>query len=292
MQFSAILKVIFYSASLIPIWGLMMLDSNFQNNFGVFICLLYSVGLSIYVKSNFYEKLKKLPFYFLLIPFSYLVAFIFTHNVEISIVYNPLFCSFIFLLWGFYFIKPVKSWSIFFVIFFAYLYAFYGYFYFKNETNYVKDLTTSVEKRYLNENVNIKNYLFLNSNQEETKINSDKLILVETWNESCPPCIKSINDLQPTIDSLSGKFKHVYLYESPLFGKTVSFEDVIGFKPIQNKEKIFIDFHFKFFKDIGMKSYPVFLLFNRDGVLLDYFTGYSSENKDYFKKRIEGMSKK
>lgn len=269
----------------------MMLDSDFQNNFGVFVCLLYTSGFTFYVNTKYQEKLSSLPLFFLILPIGYLLAFAFFNESKLFLFSNPILYGLIFVVFILFFVKNLtERYSVFFIVFFAYLYSYYGYEYFKIAGNQEESMMSSVEKRYLNDEINLKTYRFLDYKKDTVNIKANRLILIETWNETCPPCIRSINDLQPTIDSLSSKLQHIYLYESPTFGKKTDFSDVINFNLIQNKEKIYIDYNLQFFTEIGMNSYPVFLLFNREGVLVDYFTGYSSNEKEYFKKRIKNMA--
>ncbi|MFH4969180.1 hypothetical protein V8G61_13325 [Gaetbulibacter sp. M240] len=179
----------------------------------------------------------------------------------------------------------------FFYIFFAYIYAFILFKYWEDTTLISDTFQSSVEEKYINENINLQDYRFINYKNDTLKIKSQKLVLIETWNENCPPCIESIKDLKSTFDSLKNKLEHYYLYESIHYQEKNNFREVIDFKHIKQKDKIIIDFNQSFFKSSRMNSYPVFLLFNKEGKLLDYFTGYSSDEKDYFINRIKNMTK-
>jgi thioredoxin-related protein len=146
-----------------------------------------------------------------------------------------------------------------------------------------------INKRNLNEDLHLSDFSFLNLHLDTIKLPLEKPLLIETWNETCRPCIASIKDLEPFIETLD--LKHIYLYEA--LGETrLKPEKVVAFKFIENKSKIFIDANDHFLNELGMKSYPYFLMFDTNGKLVDYFAGYAPPFQDYFEERIVKMYQK
>lgn len=283
--------VTIYSIIFIPVYGLLMLDNSTKSDVSIFICLIYTFTSAYFVLNEF-KNLRAIKFLIVLFPSLYLTLSIFVKDINIHFLLNPIFIANIFLYASIFIFKELNLKKVyFFYVFFAYFYAFILFKYWENTTIINDTFQDSVEKKYINENINLQDYNFTNHKNDTIKVKSQKLVLVETWNENCPPCIKSINDLESFIDSLKNDLEHYYLYESSHYREKNNFSEVIDFKYIEQKNKILIDFDQSFFKTAGMNSYPVFLLFDKEGKLLDYFSGYSSDKKDYFKNRIENMIK-
>ena len=291
MKYKKIILVISYSILFIPIFGLLLLDNSTKSNISVFICLIYTFTSSYFVSVEF-KDFKFSKFLIVSFPSLYFVLILLVKDIDLFIFLNPILIANIFLFSAVFIFKKLNLKKVyFFYLFFAYLYAFV-LFEFWEDSIIIKDtFENSVEKKYIRSDLNLKNYNFVSYKNDTVKINSQKLVLIETWNENCPPCIKSIKELESTIDSLENNLEHYYLYESNFYQRKNNFQEIINFNHIKQKSKILIDYDQSFFKASGMYSYPVFLLFDKDGVLLDYFTGYSSDKKEYFKKRIISMTR-
>ena len=87
--------------------------------------------------------------------------------------------------------------------------------------------------------------------------------------------MKAIPEMQPLYRSLAPKAQHYYLYIPNLRkGQSLDFEKIFNFDKIQEKSSILIDQSLQ--KDFGLKSYPVFLLFDSSGQHRFHQIGYDS----------------
>lgn len=147
--------------------------------------------------------------------------------------------------------------------------------------------TTSYENIVLNE-FKIQGNKFLNNTLDTTVINPEKkLVLVETWSQYCGPCIKSIKDLSDDIDKLKDDISHKLVYINPSDKKPMydTLLDLNFIKPHQ--DKVLFDIENKYYDKMGMKSYPYFLLYDTEGNLIEYFSGYGSKLKASYMLKIE-----
>jgi hypothetical protein len=105
-------------------------------------------------------------------------------------------------------------------------------------------------------------------------------ILIETWNEKCKPCMESMADLQPFMDT-NPRVLHVFLYQK--MGNTnLSDRQAMNFKKIDNPNKILIDVNNAYYNRLKLSGYPYFILYDANGNALDWFSGYLGHfQKDY-----------
>jgi hypothetical protein len=105
-------------------------------------------------------------------------------------------------------------------------------------------------------------------------------ILIETWNEKCKPCMESMADLQPFMDT-NPRVLHVFLYQK--MGNTnLSDREAMNFKKIGNPNKILIDINNAYYDRLKLSGYPYFILYDANGNALDWFSGYLGHfQKDY-----------
>jgi hypothetical protein len=119
---------------------------------------------------------------------------------------------------------------------------------------------------------------FLDHNLDTVNISADKPILIETWNETCKPCIKSIREMQDTLATRTD-FDHYYLYQSR--GEMKMNNQVITtFKHIDDKEKIIIDINNALYNSLNLNAYPYFLIYNSKGEMKGHKVGYLSEKRE------------
>ena len=181
------------------------------------------------------------------------------------------------------------------IFIFFYIILFYSYFFFSDwhsiqfaslsENFKVEDSTVdrnqSTVDVEIGDKVNLKGFFFINSSLDTVVLgNSSKYILLETWNETCLPCIKAMKELPDFYKSIQGKVEVYYLYENDDWQTRRRFERIFGFKNIEDKSMILIDINQGLYQSLGMKGYPYFLLFNPSGQLVFQKSGYS--NKDEF----------
>jgi thiol-disulfide isomerase/thioredoxin len=292
------LAVFILSFLLVPVWGLTFLDSETASLLSVFLGVSFTLYIYYFTKSHSsFGKIRFLDPIFLFGPIFYLTAQIVTgyYNNEFSMqefLFSPILWATLILI-AFMLVKEsdIKSTGIIF-LFCSYLYSFHLYPVYKRLVNDVDGGgSLTVNSKDFNTKVNLKSYDFLAADNVVKRLPlNGKPTLIETWNEKCEPCIKSIVHLEDFIeDSLN--FNHIYLYES--FGKeNLTPNEVYNFNRIENKSKIFIDLNGAFYKESGMTGYPYFVFFNRDGALVDYFSGFNDSVLDEIKEKLKKINSK
>ena len=275
----------------IPIWGLLLLDADTCNNFSIFVGMVYSILSVFFIKNTEIFKSVRFAFiYLLLFPFFYLFLSIILAEKEYYSFLDPILWAFVMLLVGIYFLKSTNFKEMFIICFVSYFYGFHIYPTYKNLRDRNLLNINQIEEKDLNFDKKLVDYKFENSKKDTISLKSNKpFTLVETWNESCAPCIAAMSDLQPLMENLSSKVDHYYLYENggtKLYGTKTK---IFNYSHIKDKSKILMDVENKFFKDSKMASFPYFLLFDKEGNLIDYFKGYNPKHKDYFDKRLQKM---
>jgi thiol-disulfide isomerase/thioredoxin len=283
--------VILYSLLFLPIWGLLFLEANNSNSFSIFVGLLYTPVSSYFIRNiESLKDVKYLNWYIVLGPIIYLIASFSSFPLSGFSVLNPILWAFCILFIGNLLIKAVDIKVVFFTCFISYFYAYHLYPLFKDDIEQNRLALEVIEERNLVLEKNLSEYRFENNKGDTIKLKTTKqYIMVETWNESCPPCIAAMSDLQPLLDSLSNKVDHYYLYENGASKLYTSKSKIYSYSHIQNKSKILMDIQNQFFKDSKMESFPCFLLFDNEGNLVDYFKGYNLNYKEYFVRRIKKM---
>ncbi|MGB0861604.1 MAG: TlpA family protein disulfide reductase, partial [Saprospiraceae bacterium] len=242
----------------------------------IFLGLIITI-LGTFILINLASKRATLPKFFLLLlgPVFYFIMMISLQPWDSELIYNPILWAFsTFLVSYFAFKKSYKRLVFGGLVVVAYLFSYQ----ITPPIESIKEenIKESTLARDLNENINLSDFAFLNLNLDTVYLKNEK-ILIETWNEYCGPCIASIKDLEPMIDS--SNIKHIYLYENT---QGYNLEKIKSFKHIKNKDKILIDINSSFFKSTKMESFPYFILFDDDGQILDYFQGYKTSEKEYF----------
>lgn len=284
---------ILISATYIPIWGLNLLDADTVENFSVCIGIFYSIVAIYYFKNlEVIKNLKYGELYLLIFPLFYFISTTIIFRKNSVFIYNPILWAFISLIISFKFLNSIHLRELFFIIFASYLYGYHIYPIFKNYVTDDKFSVVSIEEKDITLNKNIQAYSFVNYRNDTLILKPQrKFTLIETWNESCAPCVAAMSDLQPTFDSLNTYVDHRYLYENGSQKQLLTNLRIFSFPRITDKSKILMDVDNKFFEDSKMASFPYFLLFDDRGKLIDYFKGYDSRFKDYFTKRISEMVK-
>ncbi|MDX1911555.1 MAG: hypothetical protein SFV22_08730 [Saprospiraceae bacterium] len=129
--------------------------------------------------------------------------------------------------------------------------------------------------------VNLLNFSFIGPDLDTSVLETapDKFILLETWSESCLPCIKAMHELPDFYRSLQDKMEVFYVYEHPGEVTERQFVPIFQFKSIQDKSKIRIDVQQQLQHALGIKGLPFFLLFNSKGKLVFYQRGYPGKEE-------------
>lgn len=140
--------------------------------------------------------------------------------------------------------------------------------------------------------VNLSNFSFIGPDLDTSILETapGKFILLETWSETCLPCIKAMHELPDFYRSLQDNVEVFYVYEHPEEETRRQFAPIFQFESIREKKNIRIDLRQQLYHALGMKGLPYFLLFNSKGELVFYQRGYPG--KDVVMEKInENISK-
>jgi len=275
----------------IPIWGLTFLDIDNAGPFSVFIGITFTCYAILLIKdTKLYQSVDKPRGYLVVGPVFYLLAstFLFFDKPTLLLT-NPILWAAVLLLVPLFVIKFNFYKQGIVTLFFIYFYSFHLYPIFQSfEFSPNKTESPSLVAQGLSDSVNLFDFDFIDPQLDTVAIpNAKEFLLVETWNEKCGPCMKSIDDLESYI----GEFKnvnHIYLYQN-FRENNLSAGEIFSFARIKDKQKIRVDVDNRLFQELGINSYPYFLLFDSEGNLVDYFSGYNHNFKSKYEDRISNM---
>ena len=295
-----------YSITLVTVWGLCFLSIDKANQFtaGLGLCFTFLSGYF------FNEKIKKedsnsLRYLVLFVTALYPMALYlqlfksgfferFADNFYELYFYvhfvNPLLVAFVTLVLVMFVWRDLYKPSSLFL--FISITVFYSYFFFPDWRSFNlrsmtenfagKESTEKVDNVELNTTgIDLANFSFIDHKRDTVTILpiQKDFLLIETWNETCVPCIKAMKELPPFYEAIHQKLEFYYVYESSSERARNSFEKIFDFKHINHRERILVDVNQNFYNAIGMKGFPYFLLFNNKGELLDFWRGYPGKEK-------------
>ncbi len=133
---------------------------------------------------------------------------------------------------------------------------------------------------------NLNELKVLDANHDTTGISRKgmDIVMVETWNETCPPCIRAIVNLSKD-KVLAEKLTHIYLYQSR-GDRSLEGKEIFEFPQIEKKENIYVDPNNSIFRKLALSSYPTFLFFDRNGDLVYRIEGFQDRNEPTTTQRI------
>ena len=135
------------------------------------------------------------------------------------------------------------------------------------------------EASAINLQVNLSDFSFINASLDTVTLSdaSGKYTLLETWSETCPPCIRAMRDLPDFYRSIENKVNVYYVYENRKASARNNFEKIFAFQEIKDKSKILIDMEQNLYQALQVNSYPYFLIFDSSGKLIHYIQGYNDK---------------
>jgi thiol-disulfide isomerase/thioredoxin len=271
------------------LWYFFVQDIGYLGYWGLF----FSLVLTFY--SAFFIRFARLETkLFMLIKFAVPVAFLLYTFATMSYsstltVFNPIIFAFVLLSASLASSQKIPPTHYqFFAVFFSYLYASVVY------DKIWQQPVLGTEARALQVGIppqkdktkdkkeqlvylDLAHFRFVNSSQDTISIDPQgKYVIIETWNEKCPPCMKAIPEMIVFYEEIQTHANHYYLY-IPNLAKNTSLDinKVFSFHKIKTKDKILIDQSLQ--KDLNLDSYPVFILFDKDGKQVFQHIGYDKE---------------
>jgi len=277
------------SILLIIFWGFSTLNTNFATPLSTCFAIIGTFVLVFPIKKI---ELKYTKFVFMSGPvFNVFLSFILCilYN-KISSTLFPIYWLFFVTLFAFW-VKNLSLKNFTFILTVALVYSFYlfpktglG----KLNDNYQEILLKDDERCQPNYNYTLDEFLFLNHQLDTICFaNLDKPVLVETWNETCSPCIKSIKEMEDELTN-NPNFDVIYLYQTR-GKKRLSNKAIFDYKFIKNKKNIYIDINGEFGTYMNLYTMPYYLMFNKASELVGTRYGYRSEHKETFSREIENL---
>lgn len=274
------------SIAIVPAWGLLLLNPNTSNQFTVFVAYIITFVILNYTTNRFQSPSLFLKSLILIGPLFYFVASVVIIRDTTKLLTFPIVWIFIFSILIFLLSSLKMIYKALLTIAFASLYVFAVYP--QSETASYKKSINEIVSNELDVENNLSDFKFLNDKLDTVVLkNFKKPLLIETWNETCGPCIQSIRDLQDVL-AKDTTFYHVYLYQYR--GKhRVRIDSVFDYHEIKSPEKILIDIDSRLFNKLGMNSYPYFLIYDTTGRLRSYHSGYNSKKKSDVLQKLKGL---
>ncbi len=309
-------KIIFllYGFVLINIWSLCFKEGYLRSNE-----FTYGLGLSFtFLSSYFIQKEYDFQlsytdkFCLIILPILYLI----TEYIVVIIPglskghYHPFF----FLFYA-HFINPINIAFLVLVLsmtvmkdlsrhinlfIFIYLTIIYSYFFYKEGRpfqlsstldNFGSDVPQEntppdTEIAEIGNTINLTDFSFINPNLDTIRLEKPLkgFILLETWNETCFPCIRAMKELPEFYKTMSDRLEVYYVYEDNREQVRRKFDKIFNFKPVPFKANILIDINQELYNALGMNGFPYFLLFDSQGSLIYKIEGYTG--KDNISKEI------
>jgi thioredoxin-related protein len=264
-----------FSISILLVWWLLFIDAKRPGYLGVLIGFAYTFYANIYFKNDENRVLKIIKY---TLPFTYLIASLFFVSSIIFIIISPILIGFITLIISDLFKKEeLKPIHFIIPLTFFYVYAF-SVFPIWERTLYVHTTETYdfAEDSIIIKQTNLNEFQFLDVNFDTINLTTEKeYIIIETWNETCVPCIKAMTELPELYNKIDKRFDQYYLYEPNKNNKKVDYDKVFNFKKIKEKDKILLDLDKQFYTKLNIESYPYFLIYDKSGKCVYQQLGYN-----------------
>jgi thioredoxin-related protein len=133
---------------------------------------------------------------------------------------------------------------------------------------------------------NIHDFVFLSKNLDTIKLKSGLPMVIETWNESCLPCLKSIKNLREEFLLHQEYFNHYLLYENTKYPDTLNISYLSAKSIVSHNENLLFDLNFRYYKDLNIQLYPVFIFYDKNGEYITNMVGYSEKKHENFIKEL------
>lgn len=283
-------SILFFSLSIIPVWGLSFLDSEYANQLTIGYGLILTVVLFQFLKAKYNFKNWS---YFLIAsvgPFIYLFAFLIIQYPMgfVDIISSPILLGFSLVLLNL-FLDFKKR-----ILYFGYLgiILIYSLLIYPNyrkavELNHIQ-FSELIKKKTQIDSLDLSEFPGLEKEILTKYIAGlHEFILIETWNEKCKPCISSMSDLQDYMKTKENVL-HIFLYQK-MGNKNLSDDKVRIFKAIDQPNSIVIDVDNDFYNRMQLSRYPYFILFDGQGKQLDWFSGYLPYFQNQYQKYSDRM---
>lgn len=273
----------FLLSLLIPfIWGNCFYNIDFIGWKFAAIGYIFTIVLSIFLKLKFNALLdKKVTLTILSVPLAYSILTVIIPTIELLNFINPVILSFLLLIFNLFYLKKNSAFLILsanvliVVTYLAFVHPYWLKFNYYGQTE--MNTQSFEETSHLKNKVPLHEYRFINHRLDTVYIRSEKFVVLETWNETCPPCIAAMINLKAFYTQNNSLFDQYYLYENRKETIRNNFNAIFNYSYISDKSRILIDINQNLYNDLEMNSYPCFLIYDPMGNLLHIEYGYSEE---------------
>lgn len=286
--------LLLYSLSILPVWGISFLAPGADQVSCLAGMIYVLVGNFIFLR----EKGFKLPIteqllllagsiiYFLI---ACLIFIIDGEKVSVAnLLIDPLLIGLGISALNIFFLKDVtklKNLFVFSTLIFYYVYVFYPDWQesliiedIKNEVTAFEGVETTTSP--IERNIQLQDFSFIDSNLDTIRIvPKGKFTLLETWNETCLPCMKAFKEMPAFYQQQEDKMNTFYVYENRKAAVRNNFDKIFSFDLIYDASKILIDIDQAMQHELEIIGYPAFLLFDKDGELVFFKKGYYSSEE-------------
>jgi thioredoxin-related protein len=283
-------SILFFSLSIIPVWGLSFLDSEYANQLTIGYGLILTVVLFQFLKAKYNFKNWS---YFLIAsvgPFIYLSAFLIIQYPMgfVHIISSPILLGFSLVLLNLFLdFKKIILYFGYLGIILIYSLLIYPNYHEAVELNQIQ-FSELIKKKTQIDSLDLSEFPSLEKEILTKYIAGlHEFILIETWNEKCKPCISSMSDLQDYMKTKENVL-HIFLYQK-MGNKNLSDDKVRIFKAIDQPNSIVIDVDNDFYNRMQLSGYPYFILFDGQGEQLDWFSGYLPYFQNQYQKYLDRM---
>ena len=288
--------LILFSSSFLLVWGMSFLDSWTTDRVTSFLGMIYTFGATYFLQKEYSFQLSGWEKILILsCPLFYVSSYFYLHGIRsIFSIMNPLYVGFILLVLNLTVLKDVsKARNLFLFLFvsFFYAYAFYPLWDNSNKNNKIYQSlenwdTEPVAKDKLNKEVDLNDFFFINKNLDTINLQSNKFVLLETWNESCPPCVRAFKEMPPFYEKIKDQVDVFYLYENRKASVREKVDKIFNYQLISDKSKILIDINQNLYQAMKIQGYPYFLLFDAEGKLVFWELGFGDDSKEELEQNI------
>ena len=283
------IRYILFSLSIVLVWAALFLNAKRPGHLGVLIGFAYTFYANIYFKNDENHVLKIIKY---ALPFAYLFTYLIIPKEGFAIIISPILLGFIALIISDLFKKEALK-PIHFIIplTFFYVYAF-SVFPIWERTLYVPTTETYdfAEDSITIEQTNLNEFQFLDANFDTINLTTEKeYIIIETWNETCVPCIKAMTELPELYRKIDNRFDQYYLYEPNNKNGKVDYDKIFKFKKIKEKDKILFDLDKQFYTKLNIESYPYFMIYDKSGKCVYQQLGYNEDLRKELERAILGL---
>lgn len=296
-----------FPISLILLWDTCFVNKNANQITCAIGLVLTFVSSFLLQKERRFNNLRWQKLFVVLIMVGATSVFIRKDGLLIYL-YSPLFIGVLFLIFNFFVFKDLRKFhnNIFFVL--ITLIFVNDYFLpwhsFRNKTD-TKEISLIIDEsedqneaiqlikkqNKPSEAIDLSSFSFMNLNKDTVNINSTKpYTFIETWNETCFPCKRAINELTPLLDSLSGRVDSYFIYINNRFETEKFITSTKKVKDLKN-QNVIADYNQEFYNSLFMYSYPVFIIINNEEERIVYYeVGYNKPIKERLIEKLKNVS--